>query len=358
VMVGGFSAGMAEDEKTTPYGLMYGVEMHTNTLNTIIMDNFLIYAPDWLDALILAGLVLITALLVGRLKNPIWSLAIVLVALAGYFLAVNLIFYTESYILNYGSVAIAALLTYLSVLGYRALTEGRERARMRAAFSQSVSPAVMEWMLDMQDRGELELGGDDKEITVFFSDIRGFNSMSEGMEPQELLNHLNEYLSAMSEVVTQYNGTLDKYVGDEIMAFWGAPKPQREHAILACKCALKQREVLAELNAGWPEHKRIRIGIGINTGIMTAGLMGSRMKSEYSLTGDNVNLGARLEGINKEYGTMIIVSESTYQLVKDHVIARELDRVMAKGKQKAVTIYELWEMKGPLEPTPEELANE
>ena len=281
-----------------------------------------------------------------------------IVVIAAFFLTVSIIFDRDAFIINFSSPTIAMLIAFLAVLVYRALTEGRDRARTRELFAKSVSPNVVEWILDRDASGELELGGENKEMTVFFSDIRGWTTFSETMEPKELLDHLNEYLSAMSDVIISYNGTLDKYVGDEIMAFWGAPKSQREHAILACKCALKQKQVLDQLNAQWPERKRLRVGMGINTGIMTAGLMGSSTKREYSLTGDNVNLGARLEGINKEYGTTIIISEGTYQLVRDQVIARELDRVYAKGKHQAVTIYELWEVKAGLEPTAEELANE
>jgi adenylate cyclase len=190
----------------------------------------------------------------------------------------------------------------------------------------------------------------DKELSVFFSDIRGFTTLSETMPPQELVNHLNLYLTAMSDVILEYEGTLDKYVGDEIMCFWGAPLPQEDHAILACKCAIKQMQVLNELNSGWPEEKQINIGIGINSGIMTVGNMGSSGRMNYTLTGDNVNLGARLEGTNKQYLTNIIMSEYTYGLVKERVVARELDNIRVKGKNRPVLIYELIDVPEGLEP--------
>ncbi|MBL8966094.1 MAG: adenylate/guanylate cyclase domain-containing protein, partial [Spirochaetaceae bacterium] len=147
-----------------------------------------------------------------------------------------------------------------------------------------------------------------------------------------------------------YGGTLDKYVGDEVMCFWGAPLPQEDHAVLACKCALRQMQKLRELNEGWPEAIRINIGIGLNSGIMTVGNMGSPIRMNYTLMGDNVNLGARLEGTNKEYGTNIIISEFTYGLVKDHFVVRELDNIRVKGKNKPVLIYELVDCVGPLDP--------
>jgi adenylate cyclase len=154
----------------------------------------------------------------------------------------------------------------------------------------------------------------------------------------------------MTGIILEYEGTLDKYVGDEIMCFWGAPLPQEDHALLACQSALKQMEVLSQLNEQWPPERQINIGIGINSGIMTVGNMGSLQRMDYTLTGDNVNLGARLEGTNKSYFTNIIMSEYTYGLVKDKVIARELDNIRVKGKNQPVLIYELVDAIDGLEP--------
>jgi adenylate cyclase len=154
----------------------------------------------------------------------------------------------------------------------------------------------------------------------------------------------------MTDCILDYKGTLDKYVGDEIMCFWGAPLPQPDHALLACKCALKQIEVLNKMNAGWPVERRLSIGIGLNTGIMTVANMGSTGRMNYTLMGDNVNLGARLEGTNKGYYTTIIISEYTYAQVRDRVVARELDNIRVKGKNKPVQIYELLDVIEGLEP--------
>jgi len=337
VMVGPFSAGMAEDEKLTPYGLMYGVEMHANTLNTIIMDRFIRYAPVWMNIAVLSFLALLTAFIASRLQT-IWSFVITVVAIIVIFFATTIIFDSRAFIINFSTPAIAMLITFVAVVVYRVMTEERDKARIREMFGKYVSPGVVDEILSDPP----ELGGEDKELTVLFSDIRSFTSLSEMMTPQELVNHLNTYLSAMSDIIVeQYQGTLDKYVGDEIMCFWGAPLPQPDHAILACKCALKQMEKLQELNEQWPEQIRLDIGIGINTGIMTVGNMGSLRRMDYTLMGDNVNLGARLEGTNKAYKTNIIISEYTYGLVRDQVIARELDNIRVKGKNKPVIIYEL-----------------
>ncbi len=336
VLVGPFAAGIAEDQKPTPYGLMYGVEVHANALNTIIMDNFLLRAPDWLNLAVLIGFVMIVAFMTSRLST-ILSLVTTAVLTFAYFIVVTIVFDAEATVLNFWLPAIGAILSFLSIVVYRVVSEERDKARIRATFGKYVSPKVVDQILDNPP----ELGGTDKELTVFFSDIRGFTSLSETMTPQELVLHLNNYLTAMTDVILEYDGTLDKYVGDEIMAFWGAPVDQEDHAIRACKCALRQMEVLRELNAGLPPEKRINIGIGLNSGIMTVGNMGSSGRMNYTLTGDNVNLGSRLEGTNKQYLTNIIISEYTYGLVKDRILARELDVLRVKGKNRPVQIYEL-----------------
>ena len=345
LMVGAFSKGMAEDEKTTPYGLMYGVEIHANALNTILMDNFLYYLPPWANALVLLAMALLTAFMASRLPT-VWSLVLSLVLIIVFFFAVTVIFDLYNRIVTLSAPVFAVLLSFLAVIVYRIMTEEKDKRRIRDMFGKYVSPSVVDQIL----ANPPELGGVDKELTVFFSDIRGFTTLSESMTPQELVNHLNLYLTAMTNVILEYQGTLDKYVGDEIMCFWGAPLPQEEHAILACKCAVKQTEVLQQLNESWPLERRIRIGIGLNSGIMTVGNMGSLGRMNYTLTGDNVNLGARLEGTNKQYGTTIIMSEYTYGLVKERVVARELDNIRVKGKNKPVLIYELVDVVDGLEP--------
>ena len=204
-------------------------------------------------------------------------------------------------------------------------------------FGTYVTPQVVDQLLDNPP----ELGGVDKEITVLFSDIRGFTRKSEGLSSQELVKYINRYLTAMTNVILEDDGTLDKYVGDEIMAFWGAPIDQKDHALRACKSAVRQMEALRKFNEEMPPERKIDIGIGLNSGIMTVANMGSDKRMNYTLMGDNVNLGARLEGTNKVYRTNIIISENTYGLVREHVIVRELDNIRVQGKNKPVLIYEL-----------------
>jgi adenylate cyclase len=204
-----------------------------------------------------------------------------------------------------------------------------------------VSPAIVNEIL--KDPANLELGGRKEKITVFFSDLRGFTTISEKLDPRALSDLLNSYLTPMTELVFKNRGTLDKYMGDAIMAFFGAPIAYGDHAKHAARCALQSLVTLRELQAeykakGLPD---IDMGIGLNTGEASVGNMGSQTVRNYTVMGDTVNLGSRLEGINKEYGTRIVVSEFTYEEIKDTFICRELDLVRVKGKLKPVRIYEL-----------------
>ena len=195
----------------------------------------------------------------------------------------------------------------------------------------------------LKDPSKLKLGGDKKNLSVLFSDIRGFTTVSEKLTPEELVHLLNEYLTAMTDIVFKYDGLLDKYMGDAIMAVFGAPLDQPDHPERACMTAIRMMEKLKKLQKKWSDEERpvLDIGIGINSGDMVVGNMGSEMRFDYTVMGDSVNLGSRLEGINKEYGTNIVISEFTYEKVKDTLLCRELDSVRVKGKALPVRIYEL-----------------
>ncbi|MEZ4872606.1 MAG: adenylate/guanylate cyclase domain-containing protein [Bdellovibrionales bacterium] len=179
-------------------------------------------------------------------------------------------------------------------------------------------------------------------MSVFFSDVRGFTTISEQLDPQALSDLLNSYLTPMTDLVFKNKGTLDKYMGDAVMAFFGAPIAYPDHAAAACRCAIQSLEKLKELQKEYEEKglPMIDIGIGINTGEMSVGNMGSETVRNYTVMGDAVNLGSRLEGINKQYGTRIIISEYTYENVKDQFLCREIDWVRVKGKVEPVRIYE------------------
>jgi adenylate cyclase len=233
------------------------------------------------------------------------------------------------------------ILIYLGITIYHYIHEEREKRKIRGAFQYYLNASVINDML--KDPAKLKLGGDKKNLSVMFSDIRGFTTISEKLTPEELVALLNEYLTAMTNKVFQYDGLLDKYIGDAIMAVFGAPLDQADHAHRACLTALGMMKELRALQKKWEQEGRpvINIGIGVNSGDMVVGNMGSEMRFDYTVMGDMVNLASRLEGTNKEYGTNIIVSEFTYNMVKDAMCCRELDGVRVKGKLKPVKIYEL-----------------
>ncbi len=338
IFLAGVYAEGLQDIHETPYGKMYGVEMMANAVTQLINRDFILFSEDYIDILLIVFFGLIISYIVGR-KSILLSYIATIALVAVYFFAVVFIFDNYRYVLNLSAPLITSIITLFSMIAYRILTEEKEKKVIQGMFSNYVSKSIVDELLKHPEK--LELGGEDKGITVLFSDIRGFTTLSEKLTPQELVTHLNEYLSAMTDIIFKYEGTLDKYVGDEIMAFWNAPLEQENHAELASLAALEMMTKLHSLNENWPEAKKLNIGIGLNTGLMTVGNMGSQSRMDYTLMGDNVNLGARLEGTNKIYGTNIIISEYTYAVIKDQFICRELDTIKVKGKSKPVQIFEV-----------------
>lgn len=325
----------------TPQGQMFGIEIIANTLNTIVTRNFLVRLQNGYNNLIVIFLCVFLGLLLPRLSIFKGGILVVLTLAAAVFLS----FFAFEYniIVNMILPILGIFFTYLTTSIYKTFSEESEKKMIRTQFGKFVNKDVVDQLL--KDPANLRLGGERRDLTVLFSDIRSFTTISEGMEAEELVNFLNQYLAAMTNIVLTENGTLDKYVGDEIMAFWGAPLPNEEHAFLACKTAVKMIETLNVLNASWPENRQLRIGIGVNTGQMLVGQVGSESRMDYTVMGDHVNLGARLEGVNKVYGTEIIISEYTYNCVKEKITARELDWIRVKGKHKPVKIFELLDIK-------------
>jgi adenylate cyclase len=203
-----------------------------------------------------------------------------------------------------------------------------------------VSPEIVSQLVKNPD--QLSLKGEQKELTVLFSDIRGFTGISEKMDSEALGRFMNEYLTAMSDVVMEHGGTVDKFIGDAIMAIWGAPHDDPDHAAGAVRCALGMIERLEKLQSGWERRglPRLEIGVGINTGVVSVGNFGSRDRFDYTVMGDHVNLASRLEEANKNYGTSIIISEYTKRAIGQHFFCRFVDKVRVKGKDDPVSIYE------------------
>ena len=344
VIVGATAIGIG-DIRNTPFsssGEYPGLEIHATVMDNILQGDH-ISKPKWATVFDLAAILvlgLITGFAIPRL-SALKAIAATLLILAGYVAANRWLFVQEGIWVNLVYPLLAVVLVYTSLTVYHYLTEERERKKIRGAFSYYVSSSVVNEML--KDPNKLKLGGDKKEISVLFSDIRSFTSISEGMTPEELVHLLNEYLTVMTDIVFEYEGTLDKYIGDALMAFYGAPLDQPDHPFRACASALDMMDGLEKLNEKWIQEGKqpLDIGIGINTGPMMVGNMGSDQRFDYTVMGDAVNLGSRLEGANKSYKTHILISETTYERVKDEFICMELDSVRVKGKKLPVRIFEL-----------------
>jgi adenylate cyclase len=230
---------------------------------------------------------------------------------------------------------------------YVAIVEGREKRFIRGAFGKYVSPAVVEQISDEPEA--LRLGGQKRPLSVLFSDLAGFTDLSEMMDAEDLITLLNDYLSEMTDLVLQEGGTLDKYIGDAIMAFWNAPQEQEDHADRALRCAVLMQRKMDELNEKWlgenENAEPLTVRIGVNTGVVVVGNVGGKDRFDYSAIGDAVNLAARLEPANKSYGTLTMASEYTLrEAVASNYQLRELDLIAVKGKTEPVRVYEVLEL--------------
>lgn len=345
VLIGSTAAGLM-DLRVNPFSSVYpGVEICANIIDNILSNSFLYIPHFYINLLVMLFLSLIIGLLIPKL-TPVGGAIFALEILILYLLVSIHLFASNRIWLEIFRPGVNIITSYLFILIYRYIIVEKERKRTKEAFQHFVNARVVEEIL--KDPEKLKLWGEEKELTVLFADIRGFTTLAESLPPKEVVSLLNEYLQRMTQVVFKYDGTLDKYVGDEIMAFYGAPLDgQTDHAERACRTAINMMEELHRLNEDRIKNHKptFNIGIGINTGKMVVGNIGSDLKKDYTIIGDNVNLGARLEGVNKKFKTNIIISEFTYQKVKDKVNVRELGYETVKGKQKSVKIYELLGMK-------------
>lgn len=340
VLIGATAIGIY-DLRVTPFSTnMAGIEKHASVVDNILRGDFLRKVPD-LDIPLIFAFTLILGILIPRLGAKAGA-ALFILLFAGYSVFVYSLFVSKGIWFSYIYPASALFFGYTSQTAYRFFTEERRARDIRKMFSSYVSKRIVDELI--RDPSKAKLGGDRKEISVLFSDIRGFTSFSEKHRPEEVVMQLNEYLGAMTNIVFEYDGTLDKFVGDAVMAFWGAPLDQADHAERACKCSLTMIEKLQELQKKWESEGKyvIDIGVGINTGDMIVGNMGAEgKKMDFTVIGDNVNLGARLESLTRKYNNHIIISEFTYSKVKDIVKVNELGSVTVKGKEVPVVIYDL-----------------
>ena len=343
VFVGATAPGLYDLRVTPVSTVMPGVEKHANMAANILDGRFIV-RPVWGELVEAASIVLLPlllALVVPGLR-PYPSLAMTLVIWIGLFGAGHLAFRNGQWInLVYPSLALLA--TFVVITIYRFLTEERQRQYTRRAFQQYVSPEVVEQI--MQNPRALQFGGELRTLTVLFSDIRDFTTFTEKHDPQLVVQMLREYLTEMTRIVIEEGGTLDKYIGDAVMAEFGAPIAYPDHALRGCRAALRMHAEVERLTAKWiAEGKEpFRIGLGVNTGTMVVGNLGSEQLFDYTVIGDEVNLGARLESLNKDYQTdkQIIISDGTYEAAGDAIDVRRLGEVKVKGKTRPVVVYEL-----------------
>lgn len=343
ILVVGATAMGVYDIRSTPFDENFpGPETHLNILENLMAKNFLIPLPNEAPYMILfligLGVFLTIVLSYFGAFTGLSVSALMLIALA---------FIDKNYIFGSGYVAtiilpiLLIIIIYITLTSYRYFAEERGKKELKQTFSKYVSPAIVNEILAHPKN--IELGGRKTNLTIFFSDVRGFTTISEKLDPRALSDLLNSYLTPMTDIVFKNHGTLDKYMGDAVMAFFGAPLPEKNHADHACRCALESLVKLKELQAQFEKQglPSIDIGIGLNTGDVSVGNMGSNTVRSYTVMGDAVNLASRLEGINKQYGTRIILSQFTKAAISKDFICREADLVRVKGKLEPVKIYEL-----------------
>jgi adenylate cyclase len=339
-LIGTTAPGIFDMRATPVEGVYPGVEVHANLLAGILDENLKHQPADvgGMEFLLLLAFGFVMVFLQPRLGfvAGLATMALVLVVL----IAANVaIFHYYNMVLPLASVLAMVLVLFTFNMAYGFFIEGAGKRKVAARFGQYVPPEVAEEMAEAPDDYNME--GESREMTVLFTDVRGFTSISEGLEPKALSQLMNAFLTPLTEVIYRYRGTIDKYMGDCIMAFWGAPVKNPEHAGQGVLAALEMQQKLKSLQPefrakGWPE---VKIGVGLNTGRMSVGNMGSRIRLAYTVMGDAVNLASRLEGLTKEYGADIIVGEDT-KAAATGIVFMELDRVRVKGKEVAVAMFE------------------
>lgn len=351
VLMGATAAGYL-DLRSTPVNKVFaGVEVHANLIDGMLHGGIRQKAPyyDGIEAVLLALVALLLAIAFVRLSPAASALAgfAVVAALIGLALAM---WSGADFILPLGVPVVFTLALFMAHLLYGYFIESRRARSISKTFGEYVPPEVV---AEMAERGgEVSMEGESREMTVLFSDVRGFTSISEKLDARELAALMNAFLSQQTGVIQKHRGTIDKYMGDAIMAFWGAPLPDPQHGFHALQAGLAMLAAVRELDAeftsrGWP---KLDIGVGINSGKMSVGNMGSSFRRAYTVMGDAVNTGSRVEGLTKEYGVSIICTQSTRDAAPSDWAFRELDFVCVKGKREPVAIYEPIGPKDALDP--------
>lgn len=335
--------------------LMYGVEFHANAIQNVISNDYLekqSRAAEIIFIILFTGFIYAATSLLRKLKIRYGTIIEILNLVLTLFLIYSVYLLSIYYFINHSiisavvSPSVGIVLGYFGSTAFHFLKERKQNVLIKGMFSQYVNKQVVQELLNNPDK--LKLGGEKKNVTILFSDMAGFTTFSENKSPEELVKFINGLLHEMTELIMQNTGTLDKYLGDAVMAFWGAPLELKDHAYRACRTAVEMQKKVEQISLEWIEkgEKPLHIRIGLNTGDVIVGNVGGEKHKNYTVMGDSVNLASRLEGANKEYNSQIMIGESTYEAAREFVLIRELDSIKVKGKSKPAKVYELIGMAG------------
>lgn len=342
------TASQTQDIGVTPVSHEYFmVGTYPNIVNTILQKQFIKKAHPAINYLVMLLIAVIMGLVVQKL-NAIYAVITTILSFIIVNLATILIFAFAQTWLDQLGISLALLLPAVSIASVKFVSEESQKRFIKSAFSHYLSPRVIDEII--KNPASLKLGGEKRQITIFFSDVQGFSTISEKLTAEELVHLLNDYLSDMTDIILKYDGTVDKYEGDAIMAFFGAPHFFEDHAVKACLAAVEMQERLKEKREQWKKEGRdeLKVRMGLNTGAAVVGNMGSRTRMDYTVMGDSVNLASRLEGANKAFNTYTMISENTYEAAKDHIEARRLGLIRVVGKEEPIQVYEILGRKGKL----------
>jgi adenylate cyclase len=359
ILILGASAAGLEDLKPTPVDpALPGFFLHATAISNLLLKDHLHPLPAGVSSLFLAlGILLIYGILFSEAPLGLrFGIPVGFTLL--YSGAAVLLFQKQSLHLELGKPLVFWLMAGIDSLAYLIFVEGREKKRLKETLGKYLPPSLADELIRTGQDPHAEVGSKE-ELSILFSDIRGFTTLSEALPPERLVQILNQYLGRMTETVFRHQGTLDKFIGDAVMAFWGAPVRNSDHALLAVRTAVDMRSELKRLNQEWEVAgiSPLAIGIGINTGEVIVGNIGSEQRLDYTVIGDQVNLSSRLEGLTKQYHLEIILGPKTEERIRDHWITRPVDQVKVKGKQIPVRIHEpLGPIGGPEAPLHHEVA--
>ena len=340
VLIGATATGLG-DTFWTPLGKMLnGVEIHAHAINSILTTSFIRTVNPLSTILLIMVLAILCGYLVLRFRL-LWASLITLLLIAIYFISVS-IYFDNGIMLNNFYPPLVIIGTFVTTNLFNVTAEQSQKKRITSTFGQYVSAPIVSRIVDALEKGELELGGTEQEVSVAFADIRGFTGIAEKMRPRDLVSVLNMYLSIVIQAVTDNHGVINKFGGDSILAIWNTPTECEGHSFMATKAGMEAQNKIKKLQSDNPDLPKMDFGIGINTGVAVVGNMGSKERFEYSVIGDTINIASRITGAAK--GGKVWISEATFRQIKDHVKVKSLDELSVKGREGTVTTYEVLEL--------------